>query len=104
MGTVLTLESVVRVSDSQVSALLGDEVVILELATGQYYGLEGIGPAVWKLIQQPARVRDVRDEIVRSFEVDESVCERDLLSLLEDMISRQILELVAPPSTAGSTG
>ena len=49
-------------------------------------------------------MRDVRDEIVRSFEVDESVCERDLLSLLEDMISRQILELVAPPSTAGSTG
>lgn len=100
MKTVVTLESVVRVSESQVSALLGDEVVILELQTGQYYGLEGIGPAVWKLIQQPALVRDVRDAIVRSYEVDESVCERDLLALLEEMVRRQILELVPPGSHA----
>lgn len=94
MNPAVTLESVVRVSESQVSALLGDEVVILELKTGQYYGLEGIGPAVWKLIQQPSLVRDVRDSIVRSYDVEESVCERDLLALFAELVRRQILELV----------
>jgi hypothetical protein len=101
MQTAVTLDSVVRVSDSQVSALLGDEVVILELNTGQYYGLEGIGPAVWKLVQSPVAVRDVRDEILRLYDVEAEVCERDLLALLADMAERRILDVIVPRATPG---
>ncbi|MGK2856593.1 MAG: PqqD family protein [Thermoanaerobaculia bacterium] len=96
MSSTLTLDSVVCVSDSQVSTRLGDEVVILELGAGQYYSLEGTGPAIWSLVQKPVRVSEIRNEIVRNFEVEPEVCERDLLLVLQEMVDKQILHELTP--------
>ena len=96
MSSALTLDSVVCVSDSQVSTRVGDEVVILELDKGIYYSLEGTGPAIWNLVQKPVRVIEIRNEIVRKFEVESEVCERDLLLVLQEMVDKQILHELTP--------
>ncbi|MCM2315158.1 MAG: PqqD family protein [Thermoanaerobaculia bacterium] len=96
MPSPLTLDSVVCVSDSQVSARVGEEVVILELGAGQYFSLEGTGPEIWKLVQKPIRVSEIRNEILRSFEVEPDVCERDLLQVLQEMVDKRILDELPP--------
>lgn len=96
MSPPLTLDSVVCVSESQVSASVGEEVVILELGAGQYFSLEGTGPEIWKLLQKPVRVSEIRNEILRSFEVEPDVCERDLLHVLQEMLDKRILRELPP--------
>ena len=96
MSIAVSLNSVVCASDSQISTRVGDEVVILELVEGQYYSLEGTGPAIWNLVQKPIRVSEIKEEIVRSFEVEPEVCERDLLLVLQDMVDRRILDQLTP--------
>ena len=70
-----------------------DEVVILALRSGMYYGLEGVGARVWALLQQPMTVLALRDALVGEFAIDASRCERDLRAFLDELIASGLIEL-----------
>lgn len=73
--------------------MVGDEAVILHLEDGTYYGLNPVGAAVWKLIERPRTVAQLRDAVVKEFEVGGAECERDLLSLLESLARSGLVEV-----------
>ncbi len=77
----------------QVSSDLGGEVVILNLKTGIYYGLDNVGAHVWTLLKEPRRVNEIRDSILREYEVEPERCEEDLLALLEELESKGLIEI-----------
>ena len=84
--------TVVAVKD-QVSCVVGEEAVILHLKDGTYYGLNAVGAAVWNLLQKPKRLTELRDAVVREFEVGAAECERDILSLLQSLAKAGLVEV-----------
>jgi Coenzyme PQQ synthesis protein D (PqqD) len=89
----LSPSSVVVVTKEQVSCLLGDESAILNMKNSVYYGMNPVGTRVWRLLQQPRTVSELRDIILEEYEVDPTRCERDLLDLLADMQSEGLVEV-----------
>ena len=69
----ILLNGVVVANREQISANLGDEVVILHLNADSYYGLDQVGVFVWNLIQEPRKVSDIRDAIFEEYKVDSSI-------------------------------
>ena len=93
MESVISDPSVVVASKDQFSCPLGDDTVILDLKGGLYFSLDNVGALVWQLVQQPRSVRELREAILEAFEVEPQVCERDLLALLHDLASRNLVEI-----------
>ncbi len=89
----VTKDSVVAVSKEQVSCDLSEEVAILDLRSGQYYGLTPVGGRIWNLIQEPKSVAEVLDILLSEYEVESDCCERDLLSLLEKLKAKGLIEV-----------
>jgi len=87
-------DSVVRAVDSQVSSRLGDEVAILELDQGVYYGLNDTGSFLWNLMQEPVRVNEMHAALVEEFEVDVDTAEKDLLRVLGELRDAGLIEHV----------
>jgi len=87
-------DSVVRVSSNQVYSRLGDEVAILELDQGVYYGLNDTGSFLWNLMQKPVRVNEMRAALVEEFDVDAETAEKDLLRVLADLRDAGLIEHV----------
>jgi hypothetical protein len=87
-------DSVVRAVDSQVSSRLGDEVAILELDQGVYFGLNNTGAFLWNLMQQPVRVNEMHAALVEEFEVDLDTAEKDLLRVLGELRDAGLIEHV----------
>ena len=85
MATSLSVRSIVVASPDQVSCPLGEEAAILSLSKTIYYGLNPVGARVWALLKTPTTIGDLRDMLVREYDVDAERCERDLLNLLEKM-------------------
>ncbi len=81
----MTLGACVVVSKNQVSSELAGEAVILNMDRGMYYGLDEVGARIWKLIQQPQTLSQVRDVLIGEFQVTQDQCERDLLALIEQL-------------------
>ena len=96
----LSSNSTVVVAGNQSSCKLAEEAVIHDLKAGVYYGLNATGTRVWSLIQEPRTVQQVRDAILDEYEVDADDCERDLLKLLQDLLSRGLIK--AESETADS--
>jgi hypothetical protein len=61
---------------------LDGEAVVLDLGSGNYFGLNSVGARAWELLAQGRHLRAVRDALLKEFDVDESRCEGDLLSLV----------------------
>jgi hypothetical protein len=87
--------SIVVVSKDQLASSIGGETVILGLSAGRYYGVDGVSARVWQLVQQPIRVAEVRDVIVKEYEVDPATCEADIIRLLGQMIDAGLIEVQA---------
>jgi hypothetical protein len=92
----ITGTAVAVVLDHQISSQLGEETVILHVEDGVYYGLDPVGTSVWRLLQEPRAVAEIRDLIVEEYEVDPERCERDLDALLRDLAERRLIEVSEP--------
>jgi hypothetical protein len=80
------------VSDQQVFTTVGGEAVVLGLRDGVYYGLDSVGARIWALLVVPRRVSEIVDAIVAEFEVTPQQCERDVLALLTDLATRDLIQ------------
>ncbi len=98
---MISIKSTVVASDNQVSSELGDEVVILDLASGVYHGLGPVGALAWSLIQRPARIDAIRDRVLAEYDVDPGRCEADLISLFGELVRKGLAECRQNNGTTG---
>ena len=92
----LSVSSRVVATSEHVSCELDGEAVILSLDDAVYYGLNETGFAIWNLMQKPTFVWEIRDEIVRQFQIESDICEKDLLNLLGQLKESSLLQIVGP--------
>lgn len=78
----LTLDTPVTLIDDLLSSTLGDEKIILDLTTGTYYGLDGVGARVWGLLEESRTGREICNQLEAEYDVDRSTLETDVLRLL----------------------
>lgn len=86
-------DSVVVAAENQISSDLAGEAVILDLKAGMYYGLDAVGSRIWSLIQQPTSVNELRQALLREYEVDAERCEQDLMTLLRDLAANKLIRV-----------
>lgn len=89
----ISKDSVIVAVKSQVSCQVDAETVVLHFDKGLYFGLNEVGTLVWNQLQQPRKVQEIRDAILSEYEVPAEQCERDLLSLLEQLSEKGLIEV-----------
>jgi hypothetical protein len=84
----LTLDDGIAVAEDTVFRELEGESVLLNLASGMYFGLDTVGTRVWQLFVETRSLRAVRDRLIEEFDVDAVTAERDLLDLAEALVDK----------------
>lgn len=91
----LSLDTTVIASSQQVSCDLADEVVVLSLSNGAYFGLDPIAARIWELLREPRTVAAIRDILLSEYDgVDTERCTTDLLDLLGELIRYDLVTIV----------
>ncbi len=93
----LSRDTVVVASESQVSAALDAEAVILSMHDGMYYGLDGVGARVWELLRAPVSLAQLTATIVEEYEVDDARAFADLVTLVTELEGRALVSRVTTP-------
>ena len=93
MEHTISDQSLVTIAKEQISCDLAGETVVLNYKDGVYYGLDTIGAFVWGLIQQPKTVSEIQSSIINEYAVEQELCEKDLVELLEQLASRGLVEV-----------
>jgi hypothetical protein len=90
---MMKLDSVVTIVPTVVTAELDGSVTIFHPTTDRYYTLEGVGAAIWQLLEQTSSLEQVRNAIVARYETTEETCERDIMALVAQCQAAGLLEV-----------
>ena len=93
MKEELSLGSVIVAAKEQVSCDLAGEAAILDLKSGQYYGLNPIGARIWSLIEKPRSIAELLNTLLTEYDVETSQCEKDVFALVKQMAARGLVEV-----------
>ena len=86
------LDRVYKKSDSIVSRKIADEFLLVPIKQNvgdleSIYTLNEVATRVWELIDGKKKVKEIQDKIVEEFEVTPQEAEKDLTSLLKQLLA-----------------
>ncbi len=93
----LALTDFVRRNNAALTADIDGEVVALDIARGACYGMDSVAARIWALLESPSTIAAVCDALTALYEVDGETCRRDVLDLLEDLRTADLITVESPP-------
>jgi Coenzyme PQQ synthesis protein D (PqqD) len=89
----------VRIPDDVILRELGDETVLLNLQTGQYFGLNQTGGRMFAVLAEVGDVAEAVKLIAAEYEQPADVIQRDVDELCTELAAQSliILDTVGPP-------
>lgn len=66
---------------------LADEAVVLNLDTGQYYGLDAVGVDIWRWLEAGYTRADIVTALTQTYAVDQPTAQRDVDALLAQLVT-----------------
>jgi hypothetical protein len=90
----LSMSSTVVASEQQISCDVADEAVLLSVQSGEYYGLNPVAASIWRLIQKPSTLAEVRNALLEEYsDVSMETCEQEVLAFVDQMLALDLIEL-----------
>lgn len=86
--------STIVVSANQLSTFLDDEAIVLDLASGTYFGLEQVGARIWTILQQPTTCAQIVDTLAGEYAVDAATLEHDVLAFINELHENRLVDLL----------
>jgi len=84
----------VEIGDSVLYQTVGDEIVLLDMSTQEYFGLDSIGANVWHLILEHRDLAAVAKRLAGIYAVDEQTARGDIEPLISDLLAAKLLKIV----------
>ena len=70
---------------------VGDEIVILDLDSGTYFGLDAVGSRLWDLIAGNHTIAEAMERMLEEYEVTAEELDRDVFQLLRELEEKKLL-------------
>ena len=87
----MNLDTRLSIPPQVMSRLVGDETVLLDLASGHYFGVDGVGKLIWESVSDGKTLAETVDAIVDEFDVDKSQAEADVSAFASQLVERGLL-------------
>lgn len=78
-----------------VQSKIGEEVVMLDMDSGFYFGLNSVASVIWGLLEIEIGFEELINQLMAQFEVERSLCEAETKALLNQMLEKNIIRTVA---------
>ena len=89
----VSLDAALKVSSDVVFRELDGEAIVLNLATGVYFGLDPVGTRMWEVLGTNGTVESAYDALLAEFDVEPEQLRRDLYELIEKLREHGLLEI-----------
>ncbi len=87
----MQLDSKPTIPNHVISRQVDEETVLLDLASGVYFGLDGVGQRIWELISEQKTIAETAATLTAEFEVEEDRAQTDVVDFVSDLIERGLL-------------
>jgi hypothetical protein len=89
-----------RIPEDVVSREVGGEAILLNLATGTYFGLDGIGTEIWTVLSREGTVEAVTSALLTDYDVEEPRLRHDIEQFIQQLVHKGLLTVDHCPLTS----
>ncbi|HEY5279872.1 MAG TPA: PqqD family protein, partial [Pseudolabrys sp.] len=86
-------DTLITRTTSVLTAEIRNEIVMMDVDSGRYLGLDDIGGDIWRRLEAPRTFAQLLDGLVSDYEAERTVIEGDLKDLLADMARHKLVTL-----------
>ena len=87
----------VEISDGVIWRDLGGDVVILNVESGIYFGLDGSGGQIWRELVEHGSIEKAFASLKKQFAVAPDELRHDLDDLVNRLVEKGLVQLIAKP-------
>jgi Coenzyme PQQ synthesis protein D (PqqD) len=94
---VLNLDCIVQRDSDVLAAEADQDLVMVSIANGLYYGVSDVAREIWEAIEHPRKISDLIDDLAGTYNIDRTTCKEETLSFLEDLRAEGLLKVSDGP-------
>ena len=87
----MNLNTRLEVSSSVVTREIGGEMVLMDLESGTYFGLDAIGGRAWQGFEDGLTIKQLCEQIEDEFEVSPEQFREDMLALARNLLEQKLV-------------
>ena len=88
----MQLDAKLSIPPQVMSRLVGNETVLLDLSSGVYFGLDGVGKRIWETVAEGLSLEETASVITSEFDVEETRAQADVIEFVSNLVERGLLE------------
>ena len=87
----MNLEMKLTIPQQVISRQTGDEMVLLDLESGLYFGVDGVGQRIWETFAEGRNLEEAVAVVVAEYEVEEAQAQADVIAFVSNLVDRGLL-------------
>ena len=87
----------VEISDGVIWRDLGGDIVILNVETGVYFGLDGSGGQIWRELAKHGSIEKTFESLRQRFDAESDELRRDIDEMVNQFVQKRLVRLIAKP-------
>ncbi len=89
----MNLDQKITFADTVFAQEVDGEMVLLDMNSENYFGLDAVGTAIWQEMQEREVLKEVYDAILEQYDVEAEVLEEDLLDFVSKLTESGLISL-----------
>ena len=89
----MNLNQKVTFADTVFAQEVDGEMVLLDMESENYFGLDEVGTAIWQAMQEHGSLQEVFDDLLQQYDVEAEVLEHDLSDFVGKLIESGLVEV-----------
>jgi hypothetical protein len=78
-------------NDKFISSGFGDEMMLMNLETGDYVGLNTVSADIWRQAEKQTTAQQIIDYLLQQYDVEETVCKIEVITVMQQMLEKGLL-------------
>jgi hypothetical protein len=89
----LNIDSKIKLSNNQVASQIDDDLLVLDMKSGDYFKIQETGVVIWKLLEDETTVTDIVDHLMQEYAISQEQCIDETMKFLTDLMNIGYIEI-----------
>ncbi len=77
-----------------IQSKIGDEVVMLDMDSGFYFGLNSVASIIWGKLEKEVSFDEIILDLLNEYNIDKLTCENETKIFLDQLVAKNIIKKV----------
>ncbi|MBT8348216.1 MAG: PqqD family protein [Sulfurovum sp.] len=91
----MNLNQKITFADTVFAQEVDGEMVLLDMESENYFGLDEVGTAIWQAMQEHGNLQEVFNALLEQYDVEAEVLEKDLSDFVGKLLESGLVEVTA---------